>query len=333
MHKRIRSFSSALVTGANGFIGQHLIENLEKNGVNVHALVRDKKKLNINRNVFIFEGDISDIGALRKALNDVEIVFHLIAKTHEISKNEDNNDYFKINVEGTRNLLNACIDSKLKHFIYFSSVKTIAEESENILDEDSIPNPTTPYGETKLLAEKLVADYGNKYGFKTTSIRLPLVYGPGNKGNIYKMIEAVDKNRFIMIGRGGNIRSMVYVGNVVDAALSVVNCDGTDGQVYIVTDGIDYPVRELYKAIAERLGKKILPFYVPVSIAKGFALIGDIGERIIRKSLPFNSDILNKLTSSLTFSSRKIQEEIGFKPRYNLYNTINKTIRWHQENS
>ena len=144
------------------------------------------------------------------------------------------------------------------------------------------------------------------------------------------MIEAVDNGRFVMMGKGLNKRSMVYVGNVVAAAMAVVDREEIYSKIYIVTDGIDYTVKNLYKIIAQGLDKKPFPFYVPIRLAKGFALLGDIGGKIMRNPLPFNSDVLRKLTSSLTFSSQRIQEEIGFEPKYNLYNTIDETIKWYR---
>lgn len=102
-------------------------------------------------------------------------------------------------------------------------------------------------------------------------------------------------------------------------------------KVYIVTDGVDYSFKELYRVIAEGFGKRPLSFFIPMGIAKGFAWAGDIGGHIARKPLPLNSEMLKKLTSSLIFSSQKIQEEIGFKAQYNLYNSIGETIRWYNK--
>lgn len=322
-----------MVTGASGFIGKHLVNTLEGYGFRVNILVRNSRNYNnVIGDVCIFEGDIIDSDIVKKAIDNVEIVFHLVAKTHDFSKNIDNaKDYFKINVEGTENLLDACISSKVKHFVYFSSVKTMGEVSKYTLNETYDCTPTTPYGESKLAAEKLVVDYGNKYGFRTTIIRLPLVYGPGNKGNVYKMIEAIDNGRFVMIGKGINKRSMVYVQNVVDAALSVVDQKAADKKVYIITDGVDYSMKELYRLIAKGLSKKPLPFYVPMGIATLFAIAGDIWSKTTRRPSPFDSDILGKLTGLLTFSSRRIKEELGFKPKYNFYNTLDKTIKWYNE--
>ena len=319
-----------LVTGANGFIGRHIVRCIEKQGDKINVLVRNSNSFNISDKVNIFEGDIFDNEKLRKAVNEVDAVFHLVAKTHDSSSIDNAKDYYKINVEGTRNLLDACVKSNIKHFIYFSSVKAMVEECKHTLDETYDCTPTTLYGKTKLMAERLVIEYGNKHGFKTTILRLPLVYGPGNKGNIYKMIEAIDNGRFVMLGNGSNKRSMVYVGNVVDAGIAVIDRKVTDAKVYVITDGVDYTVKDLYKLIAKGLSKKLLPFYVPMGIAKVLAIAGDIGNKIIRKPLPFNTEVLGKLTDSATFSSGRIREDIGFKPKYNLYNTIDETIKWYK---
>ena len=325
--------SKVLVVGAGSFIGKHLIRKLIENGDHVTGLVRNRPQNPEKwmKDVKIVSGDITEKRSLAGICKDREIIFHLAAKVHDFStEDQAAKEHFTVNVQGTRNILDECANSGIRHFVYFSSVKAMAEESADHLDETSAPSPATPYGKSKLEAEKLVAEYGKKYGFKTTSLRLPLVYGPGNKGNIYRMIEAVDRGRFIMIGRGENRRSMVYVGNVTDAALAVTDSPGVEDKVFIVTDGIDYTVRELYAVISKGLSKRPLPFYIPLSIAKGLALAGDAAGAIVGRPLPFNAEVLKKLTNTFTFSSMKIQKEIGFKPQYNLYNTNDETIGWYQ---
>jgi len=318
-----------LITGASGFIAEHLIKTLLRNdNVIIHALIHKHDKV-FPSIVKKFTGDLNDPSSLKKVAEGVDIVFHLAAKTDNPSASEI--DYYATNVEGTQNLLEACINAR--HFIYFSSVKAMVEETPITIDEGFPPNPTTSYGKTKLLAEQLVLKYGVKYGIKTTTLRLPMVYGAGNIGNTYKMIEAIDKNKFILIGNGGNIRSIVHVQNVVDAAINVIDKDKANGNAYIVTDGQDYSVREQYETIAKGLGKKPLKYNIPMSIARGLAFMGDIGSRIIRKPLPFNSEVMGKVTGSLTFSSNKITLDTGFVPKYNLYNTINETIKWYKGQS
>ena len=321
------------MVGAGSFIGKHLIRKLIENGDHVTGLVRNRPQNPEKwmKDVKIVSGDITEKRSLAGICKDREIIFHLAAKVHDFSTEDQTaEEHFAVNVQGTRNILDECANSGIRHFVYFSSVKAMAEESADRLDETSVPSPVSPYGKSKLAAETLVAECGKKYGFKTTSLRLPLVYGPGNKGNIYRMIEAVDRGRFIMIGRGENKRSMVYAENVTDAALAVMDSPGVDDKVFIVTDGIDYTVRELYEIISKGLSKRPLPFYIPLSIAKGLALAGDAAGAIVGRPLPFNAEVLKKLTNTFTFSSMKIQKEIGFKPQYNLHNTIDETVRWYQ---
>lgn len=321
-----------LVTGANGFIGRHLITSLKARGCNITALVHDRKDIppEWDDNVKVHVGNITDKASIECISNNIDVVFHLASYVHKIPKSEEEIRLVnRVNVDGTKNLLES-LGLSLKHIIFFSSVSVYGADSGMNIDETVETNPITPYGITKLKAEAMIRDWGKDNGIKTTILRLPLVYGPGNKGNIYTLIEGVDRGRFVMMGNGENKRSFAYVGNAVDAALSVVDHEETDGEVYIVTDGIDYTVKELYGVIAKGFGKKPLPLYVPMSIAKVLAHAGDTSGRIIGKTLPFNSEVLNKLTSSLTFSSRKIQEEIGFRPKYNLYNTIDKTIAWYR---
>lgn len=321
------------MVGASSFIGQHLIRKLIDKGDHVTGLVRNRpdKAEKWMKDVKVVSGDITEKRSIAGLCKDIEIVYHLAAKVHDFSNKGNNADeHSAVNVSGTKNILDECIHFGIKHFVYFSSVKAMAEERGNNLDETFSHSPETPYGKSKLEAEKIVEDYGKKYKFRTTSLRLPLVYGPGNKGNIYKMIEAVDRGRFVMIGRGANRRSMVYVENTVDAAISVLNNSVADSSVYIVTDGIDYSLKELYDTISKGLGKRPRSFFIPMGLARGFAVIGSIAGSIIGKQVPFNLNILDKLTGTYTFSSLKIQRELDFKPRYNLYNTISDTINWYK---
>jgi len=194
-----------LVTGATGFIALDL-------DVSKAAVAGD--------GVDWIQGDIFDAARLAMAARGADTVIHLVAKTHDFSAGEDREDEYRlINVTGTRNMLEACDREAVRHVVYFSSVKAMAEEAEGILDESFPPHPTTAYGRTKLEAEEALRQFGREHGIKTTTLRLPLVYGPGNKGNVYRMIEAVDRGRFAIIGRGDNRRSMVYVENVVEARL------------------------------------------------------------------------------------------------------------------
>jgi len=323
-----------LVTGATGFIGTHLINKLLEKGADISIFVRDRKKIDQgwSKNIKAYEGDITDEKSISLIKDNIEVVFHLAAvNIHKIAKTEEEEKHvYRVNVDGTKNILQK-FTSTLKHFIFFSSISIYdGIDNTGTLDENSKVKPNNIYGETKYIAEQAVKEHGRKHGFITTSLRLPFVYGPGNKGNILKMIEAIDKRKFILVGRANNKRSAVYVDNVVDSALLIVGKEIANGKNYIITDGVDYTVKELYRAIAESLGRKTIPFYMPIWLAKIFAKIGDNIDRIGVGSFLFSSEVLIKLTASRCFSSKKIQEEIKFIPKYNFYNTISQTISWYK---
>jgi nucleoside-diphosphate-sugar epimerase len=326
---------NALVTGATGFMGRHLLGKLIDKGVNISILVRDDKNIDIDRlqKVKIYKGDITDKNALALIGKDIDVVFHLVAvNIHQAPRTEEEKKHvYKVNVEGTRNILEA-FASSLKHFIFSSSISVYdGIKSSDRLDENHKAKPNNIYGETKLIAEELIADYGKKYGFLTTSLRFPFVYGPGNKGNIFRMIEAIDKRRFILIGRGDNTRNAIYVDNAIEAALSVVGRKIANGKSYIVTDGLDYTVRQIYMAIVKSLGMRPISFYIPYWFAKIFAKAGDAFTGIFAKPFPFSSELLAKITANRRFSSQRFCDEIGFIPKYNFYNTIEKTVNWYRE--
>ena len=323
---------SVLVTGANGFLGRHFVSSLMKLKADINVLVRNYDRVipEWGEKVKIFTGDINDNKLLENACRGVEIVLHLASYVHQKPRTEEEIKYiYEVNVKGTKNILSS-LSTSVQHIIFISTVSVYGREIGESIDEKVQAEPSTPYGHTKLEAEEVIRGWGKKKQVMTTSLRLPLVYGPGNKGNIYKMIRAIDKGYFVMIGTGENKRSMVNARNVVDAALEIVNNKDADGKIYLVTDGVDYSVIELYKTIAKELGRRISPFYIPMSVAKKIAWFGDIAGGILRKPVPFNSEVLEKLTGTLTFSFDKIRKEIGFQPKYNLYNTIPETIRWYK---
>ena len=321
-----------LLTGGDSFIGSHFVTELLERGDDVTVLVLNGAKMPVemSKNLKIVEGDISVKETLAGIKGPFDIIFHLAAHVHKVVKTvEEIREVFKVNVQGTKNLLDTA-GHHAEHIILFSSVSVYGVEKGNMLNETTDVQPVTYYGKSKLEAELLLEEWANLFGKGCTSLRLPLVYGPGNKGNIYRLIKAVETDRFLLPGKGFCKRSMVYVGNVVDAAIAIAAVSQPLYNIYIVTDGIDYSVKELYETIAKGLGKKPSPFHVPESFVRLLAIGGDLAEQLTGRAFRVNSEILSKLTNTLTFSCMKLQKDFGFVPKYNLYNTIDKTIRWYR---
>ena len=323
---------TALVTGATGFIGRHLVNALCSNDAKILALARNAARvacLSTNDQVVGVVRDLTQAGSLADVLRDVDVVFHLASEgegrdaTQELSSSTGRQTDEKANVKelqegvtvrGTHKLLDAAVKVGVKRFVFFSSVKAFGETTDARLDENSETHPTSAYGRAKLAAENLVLETGRRHGLHVCILRLPLVYGLDNEGNIPRMIAAIDRGRFPPIPEVGNKRSMVHVSDVVQAALLVAENPAADGQLYIVTDGQVYSTRDLYVKICQGLDRRIPGWHLPLGLWRGLAKAGDLIGGIQGRPFAFDSEALQKLFGSAWYSSEKITSELGYRP-------------------
>lgn len=305
-----------LVTGASGFIGNRLIERLNREGISVRALVRKRACApGWGGHVDVVEGDIRDATAMRDIAEGTDTVFHLAGKAHAVAElREDVREYRSAHVEGTRNILESAVAWRCRSFVYFSSVKAMGEESPDCRDELCEPMPETAYGKAKLEAERLVLNRAAEAGLKATCLRLPLVYGPGNKGNLQRMLKAIDRGFFPPISNPGNRRSMVHVANVIEAALLAATHPSAAGRCYIVTDARPYSTREIYDLLRKGLGKRPAGWSIPSSIIRRLGYMGDLIGNIRGKRFVFDSAASARLLDSAWFSSERISRELGYRP-------------------
>lgn len=321
-----------LVTGASGFIGKHLCERLSRDGYGVRVLVRPgSERFEPPHNGDTVIADIRDTSGMKAAASGCATVFHLAGRTHALAEVEgDEVAYQSLNVEGTRNVLVGASGGGARRLVFLSSVKALGEGGPDELDERHSPRPATAYGRTKLMAEELVLDAGRRQGFHAVCLRFPLVYGPGNKGNLFRMISAIDRGRFPPLPETGNRRSMVHVSDVVDAAILAATHPAANGQCYIVADQRPYSTRELYEMICRGLGKPIPRWHVPLAALKALAGVGDVIGRLRGRRVGFDSDALEKVTGSAWYSSEKIARELGFRPRVTFEDALPELITWYR---
>lgn len=321
-----------LVTGAAGFIGRHLVERLVREGHAVRALIHaGPPPIACPKHVEMIIGDVRDAGAMKAAAAGCEMVFHLAGKAHALSElDADEADYRSVNVEGTRHALDAAVAGGAKCFVFFSSVKAMGEEAPDCRDESSTPTPLTAYGRSKLAAEKLVFEYGRRSNLGVTCLRLPLVYGVGNKGHLFRMIAAIDRGLFPPLPPVQNRRSLAHVSNVVEAAMLASEMPAARGRCYIVTDERPYSIRELYELICRALGKPIPRWSVPMGVLTAAARAGDLAGRIFRRRMPFDSDALAKLTGSAWYRSDLIARELGYRPLVTFEGALPELIAWYR---
>jgi nucleoside-diphosphate-sugar epimerase len=282
-------------------------------------------------NLRILKGDLLDPASLKAAAAGIDTIFHLAAKTHAVSERADAAEYERINVSGTSALLDAARNAGASKFIFFSSVKTFGERTAGPFDETSPAEPTSFYGKTKLRAESLVLGQRGSGGPKGICLRLPLVYGPKNKGNIMRMLRAVDKGYFPNLPHCCGKRSLVHVDNVVAAARLAAIRQKADNQIYIVSDDTAYSAQEIYSLMRRALGKNGTAPTVPVWALRVLARAGDVIGRIRGDRFPIDSDSLSKITDEALYTSEKIKRDLGYRPQTNFKAALPDMVAWYRE--
>ena len=307
--------TTVLVTGANGFVGSALMHQLILQKYQVRAAERTLQ--NRNDILSIAVGEINSETNWDAALEGVDVVVHLASRVHvmrDVAKNPLD-EYRKVNVEGTRNLAESTAKAGVKRFVYVSSVKANGEEFNQAYTELDKPNPQDDYGISKWQAEQTLHEISAKTGLGVVIIRPPLVYGAGVKGNFAQMIKVLVKGLPLPFASVQNLRSFIYVENLVDALILCAQHPAAVGQTYFVSDGEDVSTPDLLRKLSSALGKpaKLLPCS-PVCM--------QLAGRIIGKS-----DQVNRLLGSLQVDTSKIRRELGWQPPFSLDEGLRLSIK------
>jgi UDP-glucose 4-epimerase len=313
------SYGRIAITGASGFIGSHLVPALAGANFEIVCILEPGAE-----NPFVgahaFPADICAGRGLSEALTGAKVVVHLAARNHVLRETAKDPllEYRRVNVEGTRNVVRAAREQGVGLFVHVSSIKAMGEGAGGILDETAPCLPSGPYGVSKMESEEVVRAEADGTGMAVVIFRLPMVYGPGNKGNLPRMIRWADRGLPFPLVQPDNLRSMVYVGNVVAAVKAVLEAQPTRGaapRTYNVKDDADCSTRMIYSSVCRELGK--VPRFLPLPAALG-RIAGAISEDF------------RKVTSSFRVSSAKIREDIGFVPPFSGEEGMARTVRWYK---
>jgi nucleoside-diphosphate-sugar epimerase len=299
----------ALVTGATGAIGPTLVEELLAAGWRVRVLVRVGYDRHAgNDAVELAAGDITDASAVERATRGADAVFHLAAKLHiENPGPELAPEYERVNVHGTRNVVIAARKHGAR-VVFFSTIAVYGYGEQCVITDETEPHPETLYAKTKLAAEELVLDAGG------TVLRLGAVYGPRVKGNYRTLLDLLARGRWVNIGKGENRRTLVFERDVAAAALAVATHPKAAGRTYNVTDGASHTVAEIVAAISEALGRRPPRLRIPVWLAR-------IAATLLRRRAT-----LDKYLEEVIVTSARIQQEIGFTPKWSLREGWRETV-------
>ena len=319
----------ALVTGATGFIGSHLAESLLEKGIRVRALVRKTSSLRWLKGLSVefVEGDVADRASIRGALAGTDYVFHLAGTIQALSKKE----FYDINVEGTRHLLDAVVENKahLKKFVLVSSQAAGGpSEGEKPVGEEDPPHPVSHYGESKLAAEKLTLQFAKE--LPLVVLRPPTIYGP-RETRVYQAFQMMKKGIGLAVGRRHKFISVCYVGDLVKAILMAAFQSRPSGRVYNVAGEKPYEWVEFLNAMSHAMKHRYRLFRIPVPLLYLLGAGGELYSRLSRHSSLFTWQKVKEFVQhSWVIDGTKIRQELGWHEKTSLQEGMIKTTVWYR---
>lgn len=322
------------VTGANGFLGQALCSSLLSRG---HEVVRAVRRASRPGDVPV--GEIGPYTNWRSALfypphgkgEPVDTVIHLAALVHVMdSRLKGEVDKFRaVNTEGTLNLARQAAKAGVRRFVYLSSIKVNGEETpftgsmfsrqeeRRAFSEDMPPAPQDAYAISKWEAEQGLMRIAHETGLEVAILRPPLVYGPGVKANFLALMRLVKLGVPLPLGAVENRRSLLYLGNFLDAIHLCMTHPSAMNQTYIVSDGEDISTPELIRMLAKHMHRKARLISLPRNWLEWAGTIAGKGAE------------LQRLTGSLVADSSKIRRDLNWQPPFSLDKGLAETVRWY----
>jgi len=317
---------NCLVLGANGFIGQHIVNELLCRRRSVKIFIRKDNAMFKDKNIEIVFGDLLDMNSLISAMKGVDIVFHSAAY---VSDWGPKSLFLKINVDGTKNVLDACLYNNIRRLIYISTYAIFDFRSGGLISEKSkkILKPY-PYCYSKFLAERLIWKYREKYRIPVTVVYPPWVYGPGDQHFFPGIVKALKTGKaFYFSKNGNNYIELCYVANLAEAIVNLSEDDDTIGEGYVVSDGTRVTFRQLVEKIADitNLAKPKLSFPYPVSYIIAFFLEAFYKIFHVQHRPIVTMYVVELLGKSLLCDNSKLKQ-LGFRPKISFEEGFNNAI-------
>jgi len=268
-------------------------------------------------------GEIGPTTEWGSALVGVDTVIHLAGLAHASPKLQRaaQNRYRDVNALGAAHLARQAAAKGVRRFVYLSTAKVCGDSTQNrSFDETDVSDSKDPYTVSKREAEKLLRNVAAETGLEMVILRPPLVYGPGVKANFLRLMEWVWSGAPLPLEKVNNQRSLIYVGNLVNAIIACIEHPAAVGKTFLVSDNEDVSTPELIRRIACALDAKPARLFPcpPVLLRVGARLTGKQEEA-------------ERLLGSLVVDSSKIQRELGWKPPYTMEQGLKETARWFQE--
>lgn len=310
-----------LVTGATGAVGPLVVQAFHAAGYSIRTLSIDPPPAGAwPDDVETLLGDVTDLSAVRAALQGAESVIHLAALLHIVNPPPALQDqYERINVGGTSNVVAAAIQAGVRRLVFFSTVAVYGQSGGQILTEDTPPYPDTFYARTKLAAEKIVLEANGADGGRIgVVLRLGTVYGRRVKGNYQRLVHSLARGRFIPVGNGSNRRTLVYDKDVARASVLAAIHPGAAGRIFNVTDGQFHTMKAIVETLCDALSRRSPRLTLPAGPVRCLAGLLEDCARVCGLRSPIVRATVDKYTEDLAVDGRSFHTRIGFVPQYDL---------------
>jgi nucleoside-diphosphate-sugar epimerase len=299
-----------MVSGSTGFVGQNLTPFLEKEGWKVMPLSRKKNEQN----------NITFDKVGKNDFDNVKAFIHLAGKAHDLKKTSSDEEYYQVNTELTKKLFDLFLESDGEIFIYFSSVKAVADKVQGVLSENHPYEPQTVYGKSKALAEQYLLSKELPENKRLYILRPCMIHGPGNKGNLNLLYKVVLNGIPYPLAAYKNKRSFVSI-DTVNKIIKELIVKVPDSGVFNLADDQALSTNELIETIAAAIGKKPKLLAVHPRMMNAIAGIGSV------LRLPLNKERLQKLTESYEVSNKKIKASLQLTNGWSTKDGLIKTIQ------
>lgn len=305
-------------------MGATLCRRFQESGLLVRRAIRDQTKLpqcgasDRNDLEWVVLHDRSTERETNDALQGVQVVVHLAARVHVMIDQAADplQEFRRVNVDWTEQLARSAAGQGVRRFVYLSSVKVNGEQTLVPFTEQDSPKPQDPYGVSKWEAEQVLVRVSTQTGLETVVVRPPLVYGPGVRGNFLQLLNLLRRGIPLPLASIQNQRSLVYLGNLVDALSRCIRDPRAAGQTYFVCDGEDLSTPELVKRLAAAMETKVSLWPCPTSLLYWMGpAAGKWG-------------MIDRLVGSLQVNSSKIQAELDWHPPFAVDTGLSETAAW-----
>lgn len=308
---------NVLVIGGSGFIGTRLVEALV--GLECSVTIFDKEISKDFPDKTIV-GDVRDLSSLIDATSKIDVIYNLAAEHKDNVSPESL--YEEVNVGGAKNIVEAARINSVRRIVFTSSVAIYGLDV-GIPDENFLANPFNKYGESKLAAEEIFFDWANSQERNSLLVVRPVViFGEGNRGNVYNLLKAINGQNFRMVGSGNNKKSMGYVRNI--AAFLAYIRDKEEG-VFNYSDGPDMSTKELVELTHREMGINQIKLSVPYPLALPIAYCISTISGLMRRPTEISPIRIRKFCASTQVSSVKL-EKINFGKPFSLVDGLKRTI-------